>query len=313
MSQDDDKKAPKKPNQPRVFSDELVNQIKNEIIRGVGYRSPPADKQFKKGQSGNPKGRPKKVDRLDGAAYRIFLEEAERMVSIREGDEIREVPAINAVHRAEIASAAKGNSNSQRNASERYERATVAREKERQKWIERAEQHIAWCNRQIADAKAKGEAPPVLLPHPDDVIIDKNSEIGVRIIGPSNEEELKRYMENVRFRDLLLMQNALDYKLADEKHEEFFLEDFGPAFSFAAAVNETLPKRFRLTEIGLAWNERVLLARSKRRLLKDLYRGWRSFGRPVPRGWMFPMIRHEKVVELLATTLHAINPNKRAA
>ena len=59
--------------------------------------------RFKKGQSGNPKGRPKKVVASlthAGSAGAKVLKEARRTIKVREGDEIREMPTIDAVLRA---------------------------------------------------------------------------------------------------------------------------------------------------------------------------------------------------------------------
>ena len=87
----------------------------------IGYKRPPAEHQFKKGVSGNPKGRPRKgrpnKDSLDfGAqpANAILMQEAYRLVTIREGDRVEQLPAIQAVFRAMGVSAMKGNRFAQR-------------------------------------------------------------------------------------------------------------------------------------------------------------------------------------------------------
>jgi Family of unknown function (DUF5681) len=48
----------------------------------VGYRKPPKSGQFKKGQSGNPKGRPQKPSQPVSAAY-LFRKVANEMVAIQ--------------------------------------------------------------------------------------------------------------------------------------------------------------------------------------------------------------------------------------
>jgi len=73
----------------------------------VGYGKPPLHTRFRKGQSGNARGRPR-----NGAmerARKIVLEEAYRTVTVREGEKIVEMPAIRAVMRSHLRDALKGN------------------------------------------------------------------------------------------------------------------------------------------------------------------------------------------------------------
>lgn len=43
-------------------------------LQAVGYKNPPKDTRFKKGQSGNPKGRPKTFDQLRALAQQVAAE-----------------------------------------------------------------------------------------------------------------------------------------------------------------------------------------------------------------------------------------------
>ena len=78
----------------------------------VGYGKPPVRTRFRKGVSGNPRGgsRAQRAARVSALA----LKEAYRMVTVREGDKVTSLPAIQAVMRSQVALAVKGNGPAQR-------------------------------------------------------------------------------------------------------------------------------------------------------------------------------------------------------
>ena len=79
----------------------------------VGYGKPPVHSRFRKGQSGNPTGqrrRPGESERLK----KIILQEAYRLLTVRDNGDIKRMAAVQAVLRSQIASAVKGNVSAQR-------------------------------------------------------------------------------------------------------------------------------------------------------------------------------------------------------
>ncbi len=71
----------------------------------VGYGKPPKRTRFRKGRSGNPKGRPKRT-RTHMAEFEAELREK---VMVREGDRRKLVTKIRATFKSLIAQAMKGN------------------------------------------------------------------------------------------------------------------------------------------------------------------------------------------------------------
>ena len=78
----------------------------------IGYGRPPSNRRFRKGVSGNPGGRPRGV--TPGRAKKLALKEAYRPITVREGDKVFTLPAIQAVLRQQVTVAAKGNGPAQR-------------------------------------------------------------------------------------------------------------------------------------------------------------------------------------------------------
>ncbi len=70
----------------------------------VGYGRPPAHARFKPGQSGNPKGRPKRTKNL----RTDLVEELGEFIRVREGDREYSVSKQRALIKALVARAVKG-------------------------------------------------------------------------------------------------------------------------------------------------------------------------------------------------------------
>jgi hypothetical protein len=159
----------------------------------VGYGKPPASTRFRKGQSGNPKGRPKgSRNRLpamnEERLKSIVLAEAYRDIKVHDGHRQVTVPMAQAIIRSLALNAAKGQHRAQRLFSELLKHTETSLKAQHDAWLEQAIEYKVEWERELARRQRLGITAPEPLPHPDDIEIDMTTG-SVKLRGPSTKEQ----------------------------------------------------------------------------------------------------------------------------
>jgi Family of unknown function (DUF5681) len=275
-----------------VLSREEIEEAKRAATFGVGYRRPPVTTQFQKGQSGNPKGRPRRaVSETDGCSeemQQLVLDAMRRKLTVKDAEGSREITVLQAVIRKQQQTALNGNPQAQRDILDRTERAMAAEQREIESINESALRYQAAIRAKIETASVAGQRITEYLPHPDDIIVRPGRRI--EFIGPVCEVELAAVRKHVALRDALLLQAAMEEKLCPDDDALPVVNRRRSALGCAFLLNTYLPVRFRMEDedfmIALYRNLHI----PKVRLLKEVRRTWRGFGVKVQRGRVLPEI-----------------------
>lgn len=182
----------------------------------VGYKKPPERTRFKKGQSGNPKGRPLGSKNMHGNRLEnIVMQEVYRLIPVNEGGKQARMPLLQAMMRSMGISALKGQVRTQRTILD------LVREKERndqrlhEEYLRTMMEYKYHWETIIEECRLQKRPIPEPLPHPNDILIDVRTG-EARIMGPMTPEEKKEW-------DALRACKA-DYIASIQRDAQFLLD-----------------------------------------------------------------------------------------
>ncbi len=204
--------------------------------------------------------------------------------SVRSGGITERLTIFEILFRKQVESGLAGSPIAQWDSLRRAEIAVHARrlqiEVECEVW-----QRIKAENQQIIDQARAAKTPiPRVPPHPDDIFIDWKN--GVRVVGPRSEEQWKTYDGQVRFRDALFLQQAMED--ADNGVPVGDRPSKGAALVLAIYINDKLlPPSLRLSVVDVLDKTFSLLRLTRREALVRCRETWRTMGLRAARGKRF--------------------------
>ena len=171
----------------------------------IGYGKPPREHQFKKGQSGNLRGRPKR-EKSEAPSHSleplkdVFLKEAYRKVKTEDG---KSITMMEAMVRSLMVNAAKGHLPSQKMVTQIVTGIEMQDRQEKEEVFKTAYEYKTKWTYEFHDKRSAGLPEPNVVPHPDHIILDPKT-LSVTINGPATDEQKEHWDIMVERRDLAI-------------------------------------------------------------------------------------------------------------
>ena len=188
----------------------------------VGYKMPPKDSRFAPGKSGNPTGRPKGKKHQTHVLLDCddpFIREGNRLVEVTENGK-RALMTVSEINNRALHNAAmKGSVRAQIYVASRRQEWFKNLNVQRLELFEMACEYKKVWKPEFLRCEASGLAPPAILPHPDDVLIDYATG-DVRFVGPNNEADRARWERNEEERRFWLDQISEAEQIASRSQRD---------------------------------------------------------------------------------------------
>jgi hypothetical protein len=258
----------------------------------IGKWKPPVDRQFVKGKSGNPQGRPKKKapDRkviVDQSTMQQVLKAARQQVTVREGEHTKSITAFEAIIQAYVVGALKGKSHAQKNLLELMDRCLKEEAVEIQQSNEVWKRYVENYDTMVSSMKKTGEPISEDWPHPDDIVFEEGKYVQLRGGDPVTAAQTRKAL--VRFRDTLLVQAEMDRRCFPKGNPK----DRPPIFFsdvLMSMINSSLPVRMQLDDVRLILRIMRLRTLRKHELQQQLQRDWTGLGITVGKNVTTPSV-----------------------
>lgn len=237
----------------------------------TGYRNPPRETRFAKGQSGNPKGRPKKRKASSAKSDQshpfidvdqILSGHFSSPMKVREGEQTREMPRVLGYLKM-LEQKAPTSVLANRMLIEMAKNVGRRDAEVLEDQIATAKQYIETYHMLEQRALKGGEPISEHWVHPEDITFEPD---GVRVRGYYNEESYRACLEIKTLRDALLLRAICDREMFpewDSRKSHLTIAEFFPIW-----MDRWLPKRWQYGNqlvcddiLVLAWMSRDSLRR----------------------------------------------------